>query len=214
MLPAIKQILTHPPITAAMASGSAWDPSHKASNITLSNSNLTALVDNSVIGCVYGTQGYLGGGAGSKRYFEGTINDFSGGNGSIDFCIGDVAAGTGVTPGASGATYGYYDTGGGAYIVVGGSPAATGADFPGAGAILHIAADFGAQLLWAGCNGTWMTSVITGLPGNPAAGTNAVAMVAGTFYPILGIAGGTGSKLTLNTNGTMTYKPSGFSNWS
>lgn len=213
MLPALKQILTHPPtIIAGGVSGSTWDPANKGANIVLSAGNLKATVTGDST-CVYGTQSHTGSG---KYYFEITINDYSAGAFSIDIGIGQLSFGTGTYPGAdsSGGNAGFFDSGGSGGFTIAGTFAAVNNGFA-LNNILSIAVDFDHSKIFSAVNGVWSIDTAGSTQEVPASNTGGIAFDnTKTWFPMFGSASNSSSAAaTVNFNGTMTYLPSGFSNW-
>ncbi len=177
--------------TATQPSTSTWDPGAKASNITLTNSNLVATESTTNgIGCVLSTVGKSSG----KWYCE--IIILSG----IDFFLGVATASHPLTTrlGQTAFSWAIYSNGKIQSNQAGDPTVSYGLSFT-TGDRIGIAFDMATGRLWFRKNGVWMGS------GDPVAGTNpAFSNLTGTIY--IAITGtGTG-------NPSYQYVPS-LANW-
>jgi hypothetical protein len=156
------------------------NPLDKASDLTVTNGNLNvtstnAPVDNQVRGTLGVTSG--------KWYWEVLVNTTSNAT-MIGITDASNTANTGVFPGSSTITYGYYGNNGNKYNS---TNAAYGNTY-GAADIVGVALDLDNGKIWFSKNGTFQDS------GDPAAGTNAAySSISGTKQPAVGDVGGAAS---------------------
>ena len=156
------------------------NPLDKASDLTVTNGNLNVTstnvpVDNQVRGTLGVTSG--------KWYWEVLVNTTSNAT-MIGITDASNTANTGVFPGSSTITYGYYGNNGNKYNS---TNAAYGNTY-GAADIVGVALDLDNGKIWFSKNGTWQAS------GDPAAGTNAAySSISGTKQPAVGDVGGAAS---------------------
>jgi len=187
----------------------AFNPSDKASEITLSNGNLTAT--RGTTGNTNGLVRSLSSKSSGKWYYEIRI-DTTNGPGGGDWSthgIATSALATSAYVGSNASSYGYEHSTGNKYN--NGSWSAFGATLAAAD-ILGVAVDLDNGKIWFAKNNTWQAS------GDPAAGTNAAYTgISGTFYPAASLykTGTTQHTLTARFSpANLTYSPpSGFSAW-
>lgn len=187
----------------------AWNPSDKASEVSLSNGNRTATRSNSANNNA-AVRAVTAKSAG-KFYFEVRV-DATVGSGGGDYSIyGIASSGLGLNAyvGSTAASYGYEHSTGNKYN--NGSGTGYGAALTAAD-ILGVAVDLDNGKIWFAKNNTWQAS------GDPAAGTNAAYTgISGTFYPAASLykTGTTQHTLTARFSpANLTYSPpSGFSAW-
>lgn len=189
-------------LIASVASSSeqnvTWNPSDKAANVSLSNSDLTAGSSSATFGSVRATLGRSSG----KYYFEvlcttlgSTRTGIGDGTFSLSTYVGNSSKSAGFTIGSN-TNSGYTHTNSGTFALSNGD-------------YLMFAVDMDADKAWVGKNNTWQLS------GDPAAGTNPwLDAVSGTVYPATSVYE-TNVSFTLRTKtsqiaGTV---PSGFSVW-
>ncbi len=195
--------------SATVAGPVAWNPSDKASEVSLSGSDKTATRSTSANNnaAVRATTSKNSG----KYYFEIRV-DTSVGSGSGDYSIyGIASSGLGLNAyvGSTSASYGYEHSTGSKYN--NGSGGAFGAALA-AGDVLGIAVDLSAGKIWFSKNNTWQGS------GDPAAGTNAAYTgLSGTFYPAASLYKTATTQHVLTArfaSADLSYSPpSGFSAW-
>ena len=190
---------------APVTSGTTWNPLDKASQITLSNGNLTAQQGStSTWDLVRGTTSH-GSGSG-KWYFEVHCDSLG-----TYLMMGLANSSAPLTSyvGATSNGWAYYNTNG--TIVYNGTQ---GGSYPTytTGDVVMVAADMTNGYLWFGKNGVWINS------GNPAAGTgyiNASFPLTGALFPAVSPYDANEKVTGRFTASAYTYTiPSGFSSWS
>jgi len=175
-----------------------WNSADKASNVSLSNGDLTAGSSSATFGSVRATLGRSSG----KYYYEilctqpgSTRTGLGDGSFSLTTYVGNSAKSAGVVSGAN-TNNGYTLSASGTFTL-------------SAGDYLMFAVDMDADKAWIGKNNAWQLS------GDPAAETTPwLTVVSGTVYPATSVYE-TNCSFTLRTKtsevvGTV---PSGFSVW-
>ena len=155
-----------------------WSAIDKASDCTLANGNLDVTTTNAPAdNQVRGTIGVSSG----KWYWEMLVNTTSNAT-MLGIVDASVTANTGVFPGTTAITYGYYGNNGNKYN--NNTSSAYGNTY-GSGDVIGCALDLDNGKIWWSKNGTWQAS------GDPAAGTNAAYTgVSGTKQPAAADVGG------------------------
>jgi hypothetical protein len=191
---------------AATPSYTTWNPSDKSANMTLSNSDLTA-VSGAASGGLGGVRAVTGRSSG-KYYFEVTTT-------TITASYVGLAKSTNTLFGNSNNAVGVNASGS---VFVNGTINGT-VSLPGlgGGAIVGIAVDLTSNLIWfrVGASGSW--NAVSGSANNPATATGGVsiAAIAGTLFPWFTTAN-TSENVTANFGATAFNGavPSGFtSGW-
>ena len=192
-----------PTPTPTPTSGPRWNAADKATEITLSEGDLTATVSGAPgYFSVRGTHSHVAG----KRYYEWTQH--GGAEASAFGGLGTAASElTGTAVGFAIQSIGY--AGGYGFIANGAwdfGPYATTAD----ASVVGCAIDFAAGKVWFAVNGAWQN-------GNPAtgAGGSAVTFAASPVFAMFGSENGKTSSCTANFGGSaFAYTaPTGFSAW-
>lgn len=185
-----------PPPTGGTAT---WNPSDKNSNITLTNSNLTAQGSTGVFGkqLVRSTTSVSSG----KHYAEFTITET--GSYWLGVCVGSISVNAYLEVSNTG--IGAVDAD--SQVWRDGSYSFNLATNITNGDVVMIAIDRDAGKFWMGINGTWGNS------GDPGAGTNGINLPTGTMF--LCWAPNEDSTAVMNVGASsFTYSlPSGFSKW-
>jgi hypothetical protein len=193
-------------ITAAIVT--TWNPSDKASNVVLTNGNLTAGINTVANGGVRSTTSFSSG----KHYFEANWSASPGNQNSI---VGISLGTSSLIVGPTSGQVVVFGTNGN--IIVSGAASGSTIGAPGTGKIC-IAIDFGADLFWARLNGgNWNGSGTA----DPATGAGGISVSAAFGGAIAGFAlasvNGTdmGKTVTVNFGASAFAQtvPSGFSAW-
>ncbi|MCU0988048.1 MAG: hypothetical protein MUE63_00270 [Xanthomonadales bacterium] len=200
---------TGPAFFSRYVGANAFNPSDKASEITLSNGNLTATRANS--GNTWSLVRALSPKSSGKWYYEIRI-DTTNGSGGGDWSIHGIATSalsSSANVGSNSTSYGYEHSSGNKYN--NGTGTACGATLA-AGDILGIAVDLDNGKIWFAKNNTWQAS------GDPAAGTNAAFTgVSGTLFAAESLYKAATTQPIISArfaSGSLSYSPpSGFSAW-
>jgi hypothetical protein len=191
-------VIINPYALTLMGPEPFWNPSDKASNITLSNGDLTAQSASASTGAVRSTNSV----GAEARYVEIVADDTNAG--SFRWRVGFATSGFNVTfdPGSTSTSWVLEGSGdkfhNGSFEALG--SAISAAD------IVMLARD-AAGAVWFGANGTWFGG------GDPAAGTSpAYTGLTGSIFLLFGSAPVTGTmQASIKPNGTYTYAaPGGF----
>lgn len=181
-----------------------WSVTRKDAAITLSGGNLTEINSTGAgVSGIVSSKGYDAG----KKYFEFTRNataDTFGGFGCLE--VGDID--NAAIPGFPTDSFGWRNSDN-TYYLDGVSQGASGLTAPGASDVIMVAADFNANKVWFGRNGTW--------DGDPGAGTGeAISSISSSGYFYASVA-----TTSINSGGTVNFGgsaftytvPTGFSSW-
>lgn len=177
-----------PPVKSSLPAGTTWNPSDKASEIILSNGNLTATKSGTSHRGVRSTASFASG----KQYWEVRVNQLSSG---VFIGIGQSATSLTVNLGGSG-SFAYQQNGAVRYS---GSIVDNVSTYD-AGDIVGIAVDATAQLIFIAKNGVWQAS------SNPSTGVGGYAIGNTTWFPMVSLHGD-GDAITANFNGPFAYTP-------
>lgn len=188
--------------------GIAWSPSFKNAHVVLSNGNLTAATDATPT-LHFAGRSATGIGAGSKKYWEVTINAVSAAH---DGGVGVASAANTFADdaylGSQASGLGYYNGDG---AVFSNALTVTTLQAFGAGDVIGIAC-IGGSLIWFRVNGgSWNNDVIGNQ--NPATSTGGVDISAlGSVFPAYDLKNeGAPAQLTANFTGSFgTAAPAGF----
>lgn len=186
-------------VVVAAAGTNTWDPSAKATSITLSSSNMVATQASGGWNSVKGLSSYAK--ATGKWYFRVRINSSTSSN--VIVGVGNASASLTNFCGSDANGWGYYGNNGNEYTAGGAFP--FGASFT-TGDTVDVAFDATLGRLWFGKNGTWQAG------GNPAANTGtSFTGLSGSLMPMFSANSAGAARLLVTSAEVVRTPPAGFS---
>lgn len=197
----VGQIPGWPPVqVGTTAPTTTWSPSDKAAGTTLSNGDLT-LVKSS--GTTAGARGTTSKTSPTKVYFEVTLGGtVAGTTGSVGLATSSASLTN--YAGSSSASKGIVCSSGGAWFING--ITTTGVTCT-TGAVIGVAVD--STSVYVSINGTFYNSSGSSTGSTPS---GSIGTVSGAGFPF-GTSGGAAETFTINTTGSFSNLPSGYSAW-